>query len=175
MYFINENTKATTKQDQDILLQVCILLRTSCFLIGQQKKLNPKWDLIRMECHSVARFVSLIMKELTLIDGFIIGLHIKEGETKVSIAHTSHSWLITPDGAIIDPYPMGIISSTSALLIPTSNTRYCIHGANMYHKDSSVQKHFDVSRCWRNARSSLRALKKNFKEKDLKEIISGVI
>lgn len=75
-----------------------------------------------MECHSISRLMSLVFKELTLVDGILIGLDLLPEENKVTVVHTHHSWLRTPDGAIIDPYPMGIISPTSALLIPTSES-----------------------------------------------------
>lgn len=175
MYFINENTKAVTDEDITLLHQVCIMLRTLCFMKGQKVKTNPEWKTVRVECHSVSRLMSLVFKELTLVDGILIGLDFIPTENKVTLAHTHHSWLRTPDGAIIDPYPMGLISTTSALLIPTSETRYCVHGGNLYHENPSIREHFNVAQCWRNASSCLRSLKKHSRKEDMNEIIASII
>jgi len=175
MYFANENTNAVTEKDFSLLQQVCIMLRTLCFMGGRKIKTNSEWKIVQMECHSVSRLISLVFKELTLVDGILIGLDLIPVENKVSVVHTHHSWLRTPDGAIIDPYPMGLISTTSALLIPTSETRYCVHGGNLYHENPSVREHFDVAQCWRNARSCLRSLKKHSRKEDLNEIIASII
>lgn len=175
MYFVNENTRAVTDGDIELLHQVCIMLRALCFTGGVKVKTDPKWKIVQMECHSISRFLSLVFKELTLVDGILIGLDLLPEENKVTVANTNHSWLRTPDGAIIDPYPMGLISTTSALLIPTSQTRYCIHGGNLYHENLSVREHFDVAQCWRNARSCLRAFKRHARKEDLQEIIKSII
>ncbi len=175
MYFDNANTHAVTKQDEDLLMQVCIILRTLCFIGGRQKATDSEWRLRQMECHSISKMISLISKDLTLVDGYLIGLELVPGETQVTIVQSNHSWLRTPDGAIIDPYPMGMISTTSALLLPTSGTVYCAHGGNLYHERTEVRNHFNVSECWRNARSCLRSLKKYTRKEDMAQIISGII
>lgn len=175
MYFVNQNTKAVTENDLKLLYQVCTLLRTFCFVGGKQQEKNPQWSAVRMECHSVARMVSLIFKnDLVLVDGTLLGLGLIPEENRVRIEHTHHSWLRTPDGAIIDPYPMGLIATTLALLIPTSDTAYCIHGGNLYHENPSVREYFDVTQCWKNARSALRTLKKYPWKKDLPQIIADL-
>lgn len=175
MYFVNETTKAVTDKDLTFLRQICVLLRTLCFVNGRQKKTNPHFATVQMECHSIARLLSLIFKELTLIDGVIVGFDLLPEQGKVTPVQTYHSWLITPDGAIIDPYPMGLIATTSALLIPTSNTRYCVHGGNFYHKNPRVREQFSSAECWRNARSCLRTLRKYSREEDMCEIIESII
>lgn len=175
MYFKNENTEAVTEQDISLHHEVCIMLRTLCFVGGRKVKTNSQWRVIEMECHSISRLMSLVFKELTLVDGILIGLDLLPEENKVTMVHTNHSWLRTPDGAIIDPYPMGIISSTTALLVPTSKTRYCVHGGNYYHENPSVRDRFNVAQCWRNARSCLRSLKKHSREEDMNEIIASIM
>ncbi len=175
MYFRSANTQAVTQQDEDLYMEVCIIIRTLFVIRDRQKITNSKWTLNPMECHSISRLISLIFKKLNLVDGYLIGLDLVPGENKVKLVHTNHSWLCTPDNAIIDPYPMGIISKTSALLLPTSGTIYCPHGGNLYHERNDVRNHFDVPKCWRNARSSLRSLKKYTKKEDMKGIISSII
>lgn len=175
MYFDNANKHAVTKQDENHLMQVCTILRTLCFIGGRQKTLDSRWDLRQIECHSISRLVSLIFKDLTLVDGYLIGLELVPGTRQVRIVRTNHSWLHTPDGAIIDPYPMGIISTTSALLLPKTGTVYCAHGGNLYHEETEVRNHFNVSKCWKNARSCLRSLKKYTRKEDMSQIILSMI
>ena len=145
MYFVNETTEAVTKEDNALHLQVCIMLRAFCFVGARQARTNPNWSMLQVDCHAIARVISLIFKNLTLVDGYIIGLRINPGENTATIVHTDHSWLRTPSGAILDPYPMGLISTTSALLIPTTGTRYTAHGSNFYHENAKVQSGFDVT------------------------------
>lgn len=169
MYFTNETFNAVTKRDRDLLLQVCILLRALCFVRGKKIKENPKWRSPRLECHSISRLISLIQKDLTLVDGYLVGIDTADPDN-AKVMHTCHSWLLTPDSAIIDPYPMGLISTTTALLMPTSGTRYCAHGASLYHESPNVRKYFNVKKCWRKANSYFRVLKGNILEEDMKEI-----
>ncbi len=175
MYFVNENLRAVTQNDTKLLYEVCIMLRTLCFIGGRKTKFNPKWSLVQLECHSIARLTSLIFKELRLIDGILLGLGLSEEKDKITVQYTYHSWLITPDGAIIDPYPMGLISTNSAVLIPTNNTRYSIHAGNLYREDSGVKNHFNVEQSWEKARSCIRTLRKHAKDEDMKKIIKSLI
>jgi hypothetical protein len=172
MYFVNENTEAVTKRDQGLLFEVCILLKTFCLVCSRKFQENPNWKARISECHTIARLVSIPIKDLSVVDGFLIGLRINLETSSAEVVKTDHSWLTTPDGAIIDPYPMGIITSTSALLIPTKNTRYVVHGSNLYNEDRRVQENFDLTKSWKDARSLFRLLKRNAREEDMMKACS---
>lgn len=161
MHFANAMTRATTAQDRQLLEEVTFGLR-SLFIIGILKREagNKKWKVRTVDCHAIARMLSIVLSECTLVDGLLYGLR-PVGNGKWSMFDTCHSWLVTPDGAIIDPYPMGIIAAGSALLIPTQSTSYSPHGSNLYEENPEVKEHFDVDDSWKRARSYVRILHKN--------------
>lgn len=175
MHFVNESTKATTKEDERFLIEVCVMLKSLCFMVTKQRREDPLFESYTVECHSIARFISLFIKDLTLVDGVLLGYGLLPETKSVQMVRTDHSWLVTPDKSIIDPYPMGVISTTSALLIPTRDTQYLAHGANFYQKDKTVRDRFDAPRSWRKAHCMLNDLKKYSGQLDMEEICSDIV
>jgi len=174
MFFSNENTNAVTEQDISLTYEVCAVLQT--LRVVRRNIANTTEERMPiMDCHSISRLLALIFKELTLEDGTLIGLDHTLVEGKVAMVHTDHSWLRTPDRAIIDPYPMGIISPTLALLIPTSKTRYRVHGGNHYHENPSVRERFDVEQSLKNAHSCRLLLSKYSRLEDVSEILANMM
>lgn len=175
MYFTNENHRAVTEKDTELLFGVCVALKSLALANKNERKKNSNWKWNDFNCHSVVRFISLIYKELTVIDGMLIGADIDLKKSKASLKYTLHSWLETPDGNIIDAYPMGVIATTTALLIPTSGTKYCCHGGNLYQKEYDISNDFDSKKAWADARSRYRSIRKSLTDKDYEEISEGLI
>lgn len=172
MHFSNDSTRSITSKDKQLLRHVSFMMR-SFFLITVRKRIeNKDWNIHFVDCHSISRLISKLITDCTLIDGYLIGMKF-QGNT-VRLIDTCHSWIRTPDGAIIDPYPMGVISPSSVLLIPTTENIYTAHGAEMYREDRGVQKHFDVANSWRRAYSHLRILRKNFDDQINNEVVEYI-
>lgn len=175
MYFLNENNDAVTKKDTELFFNVCYIIN-SLNLINERKiRKNPKWRLNYIDCHSLSRLCSISFKELTLVDGILYGIDLSSEDNQCSLACTYHSWLRTPDNAIIDPLPMGIISTTSAVLIPTSNTKYVVHGANNYQENIAIRENIDVIKSWKIARSYYKVLQKNINEISVEELVNTIM
>jgi len=118
-----------------------------------------KWKMPIADCHSVARLLSIFIKDCAVVDGYLFGLG-TVSENELGLQTTCHSWIVTPDKAIIDPWPMGIVIPGSAILVPTQQNIYCAHGSNLYHESSEVRNNFDVTDAWKRARTHKRILKK---------------
>jgi hypothetical protein len=129
-------------------------------IIVTRREYNQKWNVHDVDCHSLARLLSLIFPECKLVDGSLIGLKKGEEVEQFYIYRTDHSWIITPDSAIIDPYPMGIMPVGSVLLVPTVENSYNVHGSNRYEANPEIRSNFDVTDSWRRARSHLRTIRK---------------
>jgi len=160
MIFTNANTIGTTEEDQGLLRQVTIALQCLFKITITQRECTKKWNVHNVDCHSLARLLSLIFSECKLVDGSLIGLKKGEGVEQFYLYRTNHSWIVTPDGAIIDPYPMGITPVGSVLLVPTIENSYNAHGSNLYEANPGIRLNFDVTDSWRRARSHLRTIRK---------------
>lgn len=159
MHFSTIMTKSISRRDERLLLEASLILRCLSFTGQKLRSEIENWILPKADCHSVARLLSMFMKDCEVVDGYLFGLgNISENE--LGLQTTFHSWLVTPDKAIIDPWPMGIVIPGSAILVPTQQNVYCAHGSNLYHKSQEVLKEFDVSDAWRRARTHKRILKK---------------
>lgn len=174
MYLKNEITESVTTRDKDLLVQVCMIIKMLYGVKTIQTKRNDKWSLPDLECHTISRLVRMLIPELVLVDGYVIGIEIK-GKGCADVIHICHSWLRTPDNAIIDAYPMGRISTTTALLLPTMGTVHCSHGANFYLEDIGVRNHFDMKKCWRVARSYFRSMCGNVTKEMIDEFCKEIV
>ena len=171
MYFNNAMTESLTELDRQLLLYVCTILKIQIFIRSEKKK-EIKGNLHHTtECHTVSRMLCLILKDLTLVDGYITGFQFSDDRRTATVVHTNHSWLTTPNGAILDPYPMGVSPQNSAMLIPTKGI-YTVHGANYYFPEKKkVRKPFDVKGSWKRARFQANLFKKYHKEFDIQKIM----
>lgn len=80
-------------------------------------------------CHSIARTLAETVHELKVVDGYYAGITTDDDSSHV-MTHTEHSWLITPDNAIIECFPVGLMSP-NPLLIPTKG-KYAHAGSGYY-------------------------------------------
>lgn len=121
--FINQSlSQSVTLADRKLHGQVCNLLLDYIEFVQTTNKTS------RGNCHSITRALSSHIKELRTVDGWYVGLEM--GGEKPSLKYTPHSWLVTPDEAIIEPYPVGMLIPNPAL-IPT-RSEYAHSGAGYY-------------------------------------------
>jgi hypothetical protein len=112
-----------------------------CSLACDYRKKRPDRDKLIFYCHPTARMLAFYMKNLKLVDGWFLGLKFKkrpDGKTVYSVKGCQHSWLVTPDGTILDPCPIGF-KQGGALLVVSRGKHVC-YGSNLYLPDSAVTK-----------------------------------
>lgn len=89
----------------------------------------PKTHKTLLNCHAFARALAFHVKGLKVVDGYYIGiLKNKSGYHRTS---TEHSWLVTPNGAIIEPFATGFLSMTP-ILIPTKENPEKSHSSHYF-------------------------------------------
>lgn len=103
------------------------------------------------ECHSIATAFSIVIPELQLVHGYYCGLEWTRPKSKVHVRITTcpHSWLVTPSGTILDPYPVGI-GTVDAVLVITKG-RYKSFGSGLYRRSDSVLQDFSMAETWEKA------------------------
>lgn len=117
---------------------------------------------ITYECHSICRALALYIN-VTVTDGAFHGLlqtTQPDGYPTGHLYSAQHSWLITPNGAIIDPYPVGVIAPMPLLVPTTSSLIYRHFGAGLYREDHPKVKFTMTRKIWKNVQN----LKKIFAE-----------
>lgn len=128
MFFNSAVTENTTARDVGLFCQVMSLCQ---FIRDKTDKLSFAKNL-DFNCHPIHRAIAQIIPELRCVDGYYFGLaKIKDekGESTVT-QHCSHSWLVTPDEAIIDAYPCGYMSVNPVLVVAKGS--HAPHGGNLY-------------------------------------------
>lgn len=96
------------------------------------------------ECHSICHGIGLVARKLKVIDGDFLGLRKVPREDLFIDSHLheltvcSHSWLETPDGAIIDPYPVGFLTFMPVLV--ASRGEYEPYGKGLYSPNPEVTR-----------------------------------
>ena len=128
---ISENDRLAWCEVAELLNNTTVFLRD-----------NPKYAGIgHFRCHSLCDAVAFNVDKykLTVVDGFYLGLKSNSpNEKDFTIEYCEHSWLVTSDLTIIDPYPVGTLN-INPLLIPAKGT-YARFGYNFYLPDQSVSK-----------------------------------
>ncbi len=92
----------------------------------------------RFECHTICRALAKKVPTLLVEDGKYFGLR-RAGETQEG-QFADHSWLVTPDGAIIDPYPVGFLTPNPVLVV--TRGIYQPYGSGLYVPDKRVRRSF---------------------------------
>lgn len=93
---------------------------------------------IRMNSHVLTRAIAHHVPELKVVDGEFAGINL-EDNTDVVKCFTDHSWLITPDGVIIEVYPVGS-RIPAAVMIPTNGIWTAVGGGHFVHNEISAKK-----------------------------------
>ena len=88
------------------------------------------------DCHSIVRGIAGHVQKLDVQSGYYYGVEVGPDEGVVTTMKMDHSWLRTPDGAIIDPYPGGFFTH-QPILVPTKG-HLAPFGGNLYRFDQDV-------------------------------------
>jgi len=106
------------------------------------------------ECHSLCRAFARLIPELRFVDGFYIGISCEnptDEKPRLKPHFCHHTWLETPKGLIIDPWPVGIISLNALLVV--NKGKYSPYGAGHYIEDqNSLKNVITRSVKWRSTR-----------------------
>ena len=108
---------------------------------------RPDGQEFLMECHSVSRALVQCVPQLRCVDGILRGVGKENEEWKLQ--GCLHSWLVTPDGSIIDAYPVGFIYFYP-VLIPVGH-RYSPFGYELYEEDKSLTKQISNRQTYRRS------------------------
>ena len=142
MRFVVNSTlhESVTDADRNQMIKVWELMNK----IGKIHLRVPHNHTFQINCHSLSRVIAAHLSSLKVVTGYFLGLDplSQHGEKRVKIRNCEHSWLVTPDGAIIDPYPVGVIA-LCPLLIPTRG-EYRVFAASQYYHDSET--HLPINR-----------------------------
>lgn len=91
-------------------------------------------------CHSLCDAIAFSLEKcgLKVVDGLYLGLvpSTPGSDNSFNIYKCEHSWLVTLDQTIIDPYPVGIFN-VNPIIIPAKG-EYVQYGYNFYVPDRSV-------------------------------------
>ena len=135
MTFVNRQLEAdTSKQDRNLCDKVLLAIIN----LDEFTLTHPWRRQITFECHSICRAISWFIPELKVIDGRYLGLKTTENGQRFEIYSCTHSWLKTPDGSILDPYPPGSIGIAPILVV--CKGAYSYFGGNMYVPDPNVAR-----------------------------------
>jgi hypothetical protein len=136
MFNNNALVPSITQNDEKLWCEMKDLLLDAAL---NRKKFASKG--CTMNCHTICRAIELCMQQLKVVDGCCLGLC--QDEVKVSgqllfdVVSCSHSWLLTPDLTIFDPYPVGLVSS-DPIVIPATSGAYKLFGREFYRADPKI-------------------------------------
>lgn len=124
---------SVTRADRLLLVRVADLANQLHDNAYKIKEKNAKYNL-RFECHSICRAFHIHLPELTVVDGNFFGIEKKDDAIYLQL--NDHSWLLTPDGAIIDPYPVGFLTIGPMMTVRSGIAAN--FGGNMYQPNPEV-------------------------------------
>lgn len=142
MVYNNKVLQSLSGVDKKLFVKVMDI-----FLVTQnyvQNNLQGTKESLIFECHSTCRAIAEHVVELKVSDGHYIGITKNQSKEKVKVQlkFCSHSWLVTPSGSIIDPYPVGFLSVNPVLIV--TRGKYKSFGGNFYWEDEKVTEVIDT-------------------------------
>src|SRR3989338_7413313 len=113
-------SKAATPLDKKLFVEVIRLGN----IVQDFKKGLPNSEIKALpsfECHSICRAVASKVTKLKVVDGKYVGVRQRRNRKKKTcrlyLRYATHSWLVTPSGSIIDPYPVGFLTPNPVLMV----------------------------------------------------------
>lgn len=107
-------------------------------------------------CHSICMAIAQVESELRVEHGYFLGLSEGEAENTLKLEFKHHSWLVTPDGNIIDPYPV-CIATKGIIMVCAVGSESC-WGGNMYQPNTNVRIGIESERIWLRRAEVLRRI-----------------
>jgi hypothetical protein len=154
MLFSGPSLRESKKEDRELLFEICTLLSDVIETAG--RTLSDKvLDNFVFNCHSVCRALQEVLGKdrVTVVDGHYVGIDTGTRESEfVEFQMNDHSWLTTPTGAIIDPYPTGIIGIISLCpLLVVNSGPYRVYGGSRYVPNTDVARRVCTRGTWRKS------------------------
>lgn len=155
-YFNKDLSNHLSSQDFDLWVSVnSLLMRVQDMMYARANEQKP----VHYNCHVICRALANKFPLLRVEDGGYLGLEKDPNSAKFTIHRCRHSWLITPDDALIDPHPVGYVS-LSPLLVPPPGKGNCIFGRSMYFLDPKVRPFYLNRDMMRNVRVMIKLMNK---------------
>lgn len=99
-------------------------------------------------CHVISRGLAIVVPNLKVIDGLYVGCRkFNPGTMTVDSELCEHSWLQTPNGNIIEPYPVGCASITPIIVINSGPLRP--YGGGLYLPDPTLTRKISNRKTYR--------------------------
>jgi hypothetical protein len=150
--------RLTTKRDQELLLEVYRLISVSYDYV----QTLPKNKTPTYRCHTICRALASRVQGLSVCDGIYVGAEPTEKRpANLQARQARHSWLVTPDKAIIDPYPVGVIACGSPLFIGSCTKAICAFWQRFVHSGRKRYRYSDDSQKKMGDKNLLRAFGKS--------------
>lgn len=146
MLFSDILSNGITPRDRESWIKVMDKL----LQIHENSRKTPSKHNLRYECHSICLALKRAIPELTLVHGCYLGLEItkKPEQFEYDVRNCRHSWLTTSDGAIIDPYPVGVLTVNPLII---GNSDYNLFGRAFYYEQPTVVREINYRKVWRQA------------------------
>ncbi|MFA6076699.1 MAG: hypothetical protein WC735_01335 [Candidatus Paceibacterota bacterium] len=112
------------------------------------------------ECHTICRAIAKHIHGLKVVDGYYVGVaqQHRNGKVVAQLQYCEHSWLVTPSGSIIDPYPVGCLATNPILVV--NRGKYKNFGGDLYWPDRFITKKV----CTQRLREKVKILSRIAKE-----------
>ena len=158
MLFNKNSIKNTKEEDVALLIEINEIFFKMQDIFSSQKT-QPRFS-YSFRCHSICRALAWKFKgRVSLVDGHFLSIKIQGNSFE--IISCRHSWLLTENGSIIDPYPIGMIVMSPILFVKSGSYKEFSEGH--YFPDKKVleevaQKDISMRKLWRESRNPLRLM-----------------
>lgn len=152
--------KRVTKRDRQLWISVFDLLSDFHAFAKAKEKIEGKPDgksgpRLIYRCHSICRAIASQIPELTVVDGKYLGIG-RDDKNAMTAQFSWHSWLVTPSGKIIEPYPVGFIAIHPMIVVNLGP--YADFGYNLYTPDPGVTEKVMTPRMKRESERLVEAM-----------------
>jgi hypothetical protein len=152
-FFPTPKTLSLTEKDYALLEEISDVLRYILLGFCYYREISGKRFVWAPNCHGMVRGIASICPHIEYASGFFWGFE-KNVQDEIEWVQMEHSWFKTPDGAIIDPYPMQAHTRSEILLIPTSGPT-APFGGNQYEEHGGKRMEFEQVGIWQQARKAV--------------------
>ncbi len=155
MIYCSDTLKRINASERKLLTQVGSLLWKARDKLYKDEELKKTV----FNCHSICRGLCLHIQDgsIRCVDGLFLGAKISRNGKSATMTNCDHSWLVTRNGNILDPYPVAIMSIAPILLITKGTYKY--YGGGRYLHDAEVTKRIETSEVLRKAEVLNKAFK----------------
>lgn len=110
--------------------------------LGRVLDINP-------ECHTIALAITMLVPEMKTQHGIYVGVVSTDDERGYRATDCAHSWNVTPNGTIIDSYPVGVVTGGPAIV--ASHGMYQPFGSGLYVDRPQITSKLQMYKIWSRA------------------------